>query len=155
MVVKYTEGESKVTADNVNAENFLRILKNALTRQRNEWTLKLWCLFTSTYDISYLLSIVSDGNVILSEGLFLHVAAQIYILLMYNLMERLPRRKIFDVFTVTRLNRSTPPPDCVRFSTSSKKKKGKIQNQTKTSQKYRIDKPVISTFFFLLYRYKL
>ena len=35
VVVKYTEGESKVYADNVNVENFLRIGYDVI--------LKLWC----------------------------------------------------------------------------------------------------------------
>ena len=35
VVVKYTEGESKVTADNVNADNFLRIKMHLLDKEMN------------------------------------------------------------------------------------------------------------------------
>ena len=35
VVVKYTEDESKVTADNVNAENFLRIKMHLLVKEMN------------------------------------------------------------------------------------------------------------------------
>ena len=35
VVVKYTEGESKVTADNVNAESFLRIKMHLLVKEMN------------------------------------------------------------------------------------------------------------------------
>ena len=91
-------------------------------------------------------STASDVNVILSEALFLHVAAQIDILLMYNLMERLLRRKIFSVFIVIQLNLSTPPQDCKRFSTSSKEKKGKY----KTEIKLKSTELIISTFFFFI-----
>ena len=84
-------------------------------------------------------STASDVNVILSEALFLHVAAQIDILLMYNLMERLLRRKIFSVFIVIQLNLSTPPQDCKRFS-------GKY----KTEIKLKSTELIISTFFFFI-----
>ena len=73
-------------------------------------------------------STVSGVNVILSEGLFLHIAARIYILLMYSFEGAIVQTKIVGVFTVTRLNLSTPK----RFSTSSKEKR-EIQNQNKTS----------------------
>ena len=42
VVVKYTEGESKLTADNVNAENLLRIKMHLLVKEI-KWILKLWC----------------------------------------------------------------------------------------------------------------
>ena len=35
VVVKYTEDESKVTADNVNAEHFLRIKMHLLVKEMN------------------------------------------------------------------------------------------------------------------------
>ena len=59
------------------------------------------------------------------------------------------------MFTVTRLDLSAPPSDCKRFSTASKdkrenKKKQKKKKKKKIAighQRYKIDKPVISTFF--------
>ena len=87
---------------------------------------------------------LSDINVILSEGLFLHVAAQIYIFLMYRFDGAIVQAKnircIYSFFNIFR------------------RKNGKSKTKLILAighQKYRIDKPVISTFFFIGINYML
>ena len=69
VVVKYTEGESKVTTDDVSAENFLRIKMNLLFKEMNGHQNCCVSFITRMISSTYF-STVSDVNIILSEGLY-------------------------------------------------------------------------------------
>ena len=101
-------------------------------------------------------SSVSDVNVNLSEGLFLHVAAQIYILLMYRFHGAIVQANHIRYVYCNPTEPLYPTLWLQTFINTLQKKREKYKTKLKIGhQKYRIDKPVISTlFFFFFFLYK-
>ena len=84
----------------------------------------------------------------------MHVAAQIYILIMYRFDGAIVQAKNIRCVYCNTTESLYPTPDCKPVSTSSKEKKVKYKTKLKLAigdQKYRIDKPVLnSTFCFFI-----